>query len=183
MGNLSDLLSSLEGMGGAQAVQVLEGLLAQTGQGGTEAIRINLAHDEDGTIGISVGGRSFSFPALGTNPSNTVSSPGATAEYVPKPTLQRWQEEMAVVPGAAGEQMIRLVTHVINCLLPEARQKAKEEGDRVRQAEEEAAATAAKLKEEDTTSAAAIALPESRSSPLADAGPAIKEGDVEMGEC
>ena len=179
MGPLSDLLSHFEGMGSAQAIQILEGLLAQTGHGSAEGIRINLAQEENGTIGVSVGGRSFSFTPQ--NAPRNAGSSDITTDYVPKPTLQRWQEEMAIVPAASGVQMTRLVKHVINRLLPSAYQHAEEEAERVRIFEEEAAATAAKLKEEEMASAAAVALPESRdpTPPTMQSSPDV---DVEMGE-
>ncbi len=124
MNTFSDLLSNLEGMGGQQAVQVLEGLLTQTGSSGTQAIRIGLAQDEDGTVGISVGGRSFSISPE-SRPSDE-SPPDVAIDCVPKPTLSRWQEEFAIVPGASSEQVTNLAKHVINRLLPEARRSAEE---------------------------------------------------------
>jgi len=164
-------------MGGAQAVQVLEGLLAQGGPSGTPGFRIDLAQEEDGTIGVSVAGRSFSIVPQ----SSQLSSPSqnVTTEYTPKPTLHRWQEEMAIVPLGSNETLGRLVAHIVNRLLPSARQRAEVEAERIKRVQKEAADTAA-LKEDTVEPARMIDLPGPLASPQTVAAALIE--DVEMGE-
>jgi E3 ubiquitin-protein ligase HUWE1 len=133
IGTLSELLNTLEGMGGSQAVQILENLLSRSSPSRQDAIRINLAHEENGLIGLSIGNRSITLPAI--NPASPY--PGEpSSDYTPRPTAHRWQEELAVVPGPKADSTARLVIHIINRLLPEARSVAEEEAARLQRDEE-----------------------------------------------
>jgi E3 ubiquitin-protein ligase HUWE1 len=137
LGTLNDLLATLEGMGGSHAVHMLESVLARNGDFGNDAIRINVNHDDNGAIGLSIGGRSFNIPGTGHRPNPPASESPANG-YIPKPTSLRWQEEMAIIPGPSSDQTAKLVVHVINRLLPEARRAAEEEASRLQKQEESA---------------------------------------------
>jgi E3 ubiquitin-protein ligase HUWE1 len=128
--NLTELINTLEDVGGAQAVRALESLVGHTGPGGgTEAIRVGQGQGRPGAIGFSIGGRYFQLP----QPAPQSAIPtylDPTAEYVPAPSIRRWQEEMSICPGS-DTMVARIVVHIINRLLPEARRAAASEAARI----------------------------------------------------
>lgn len=183
---IQELISSLEGNASQEALRLLEQLIAQTRNTGAEAFRVDLAQDGEGAIALTLGGRSFHIPPP---PAPAAADQDVTFEFVPKPTNQRWLEEMAIVPGGySNSYTTRLVTHIVNRLMPEAKRLAEEEAEKQRKADleeaerrrkedEEREAAEKKKREEELESAAAIALPESRVSPP----PEVEaSGDVEM---
>lgn len=188
LSSIQELMASIDHLGGPQAVQFLENIVQQSRNTGAETIRVDLAHRNDGGFGLTIGGRSFVVaPPTRKLPSTAVE---LQAEYEPRPTMQRWQEEAQLFPYTAPEQLARLTVHLINHLLPAARKAAEEEAERLRKEEEadaekrrqeaaEAEKAAAKQREEDTSEAANVALPESRPGTAIDDA---LEDDVDMGE-
>nr|XP_019010464.1 uncharacterized protein I206_04933 [Kwoniella pini CBS 10737]OCF49245.1 hypothetical protein I206_04933 [Kwoniella pini CBS 10737] len=179
--NYNDLISAIEGMGGTEAVQMLESLITSRQLAGSEAIRIDFAQDHNGTIGLSVGGRTFALhpPQNRQAQSNEAD---VVAEFVPVPTMQRWQEDMQLATSARNELTSRLVVHVINHLMPEARRRSEEETAKQKVLEEEGTRAQAEERKMDLASAASVTLPESRQpSPEmnieADLAHAIVDGD------
>jgi E3 ubiquitin-protein ligase HUWE1 len=185
---IQELISSLEGNASQEALRLLEQLIAQTRNTGGEAFRVDLAQDAEGAIALTLGGRSFHIPPP---PAPAAADQDVTFEFVPKPTNQRWLEEMAIVPGGySNTYTTRLVTHIVNRLMPEAKRLAEDEAQKQRKADEEEAerrrkedeereAAEKQKREEELESAAAIALPESRVSPPPPEVPDAS-GDVEM---
>lgn len=128
-------------------MQVLETLAGGPGhQHGGHTIRI-----ETGSNGteVRVGNRSLHYGPGGLSGTLPMSSSNnQTIESTPQPTLNRWQEEEKIVAVIdAQDRLNRIITHVINVLLPAARaaekeakaKKAEEEALRKRKEEEEAA--------------------------------------------
>ncbi|WVF67236.1 hypothetical protein IAT40_001984 [Kwoniella sp. CBS 6097] len=178
--NLNELLTAIEGMGGSAAVQALEDLISSRQNAGPDAIRISFSQDLNGRIGLSVDGRTFSLAHPHANASSTL--PGGAvdllSEYVPVPTMQRWQEEMNLATTSRNELTSRLVLHIVNRLMPEARRRAEEEEAKNKKAEEEAAKAAAEEQSRQLESATEVALPESgQPSPIADADVAMDDED------
>ncbi|WVQ94835.1 hypothetical protein IAU59_001918 [Kwoniella sp. CBS 9459] len=176
--NLTELLTAIEGMGGSAAVQALEDLITSRQNAGPDAIRISFSQDLNGRIGLSVDGRTFSL----SHPQANASSPlpgGAVdllSEYAPVPTMQRWLEEMNLATTSRNELTSRLVLHIVNRLMPEARRRAEEEETKNKKAEEEAAKVAAEEQDKQLESAAEVALPESgQPSPVPDADVAMDD--------
>ncbi|KAJ9117613.1 hypothetical protein QFC22_004463 [Naganishia vaughanmartiniae] len=145
--DLPGLIRALDSLMGGNAMQVLETLAGGPGhQHGEHTIRI-----ETGSNGteVRVGNRSLHYGPgglSGTQP--TSNSNNQTIESTPQPTLNRWQEEEKIVAVIdAQDRLNRIITHVINVLLPVAREadreakakKAEEEALRKRKEEEEAA--------------------------------------------
>ncbi|WRT70096.1 uncharacterized protein IL334_007090 [Kwoniella shivajii] len=159
-GNYGDLISAIEGMGGTEAVQMLENLIASRQVGGTEAIRIDFAQDQNGTVGLSVGGRTFSLQPPQSH-HQQASNSDVLSEYVPVPTMQRWQEEMNMATAARTELINRLIIHIINRLMPEARRRAEEELAKIKKEEAEAAELEAEEQKKNLASATSVALPQS----------------------
>ncbi|KAK4689594.1 E3 ubiquitin-protein ligase HUWE1, partial [Tremellales sp. Uapishka_1] len=182
LNSFNDLLASIEGLVGAEAVQLLEDLVShgRRGHDPANAIRVNVSQNEDGGIGLTIGGRSFIVPPTHHRAPPQPTPADVLHEYTPKPTLQRWHDEMAVVPGTATDHSARLAAHIINRLLPEAKKQAALEAERLKEVEQAAAAEAEKKRLEELDSAAAVALPESRRSPLPEPQAPINE-DIEMG--
>lgn len=190
LSSIQELMASIDHLGGPQAVQFLESIVQQSRNTGAETIRVDLAHRNDGGFGLTIGGRSFVVaPPARKLPSNAEDLQG---EYEPRPTMQRWQEEAQLFPYTAPEQLARLIVHIINHLLPAARQAAKEEAERLakqeaidaekrRKEEAEAKEAATKQREEDTNTAANVELPVSRPDTALD--DAIDDDeDIDMGE-
>ncbi|WWD19760.1 hypothetical protein CI109_104224 [Kwoniella shandongensis] len=161
-GNYNDLLLAIEQMGGSEAVQMLENVIASRQLAGSDAIRIDFAQDQSGTIGLSVGGRTFALNNPAQRQSSTATN--VVSAYVPLATLNRWQEEMMLCSAAKPESVSRLVVHIINRLMPEARRRAEEEEARLKQAEVDAAKAEAVEKNKTLESATSVALPGSRQS-------------------
>jgi len=197
-----ELFAALQGMGGAHAVQLMETLLHRSEQAGAEAIRISFAQNTAGTIDITVGNRSFNIPSTNTRAYEPTSSDLA-AECVPKPTDQRWLEEMKLTPIQSKDHNARLVVHLVNRLLPEAKRREADEAARRKKEEEEEVERekkdeeeeAAKAKKEEMAGlevAAGVELPASRSTPApaedattapsAPSAGSAPAGDVEMSE-
>lgn len=188
LSSLSELLSSIESFAGQQAVAFVENILQRNRNHGAERIRVDLAHRQDGSFGLSIGGQSFTVPPPTRQLPNTAEE--IQYEFEPRPTMHRWQEEMNLFPYNSPDQISLIVLHIINRLLPAAREASAREAERLRKEEEElaerrrkeeeeAAAEAAKKREEEQAHAASVALPESR--PETSQGGDIDE-DIDMGE-
>ncbi|KAJ9104930.1 hypothetical protein QFC19_003725 [Naganishia cerealis] len=145
--DLPGLIRALDSLMGGNAMQVLETLAGGAGhQHGEHTIRI-----ETGSNGteVRVGNRSLHYGPGGiSGPQTTSNSNNQTIESTPQPTLNRWQEEEKIVAVIdAQDRLNKIITHVINILLPAAREaekeakakKAEEEAVRKRKEEEEAA--------------------------------------------
>jgi E3 ubiquitin-protein ligase HUWE1 len=155
-------------------MHLLQQMVEQTRTTGAEAFRVDLTQDVEGAIVLTLGGRSFHLPAPSTRTSATED---VTTDFVPKPTLQRWLEEMSIVPaGYSNTYTTRLVMHIVNRLMPEAKKRADEDAEKQKKADEEEEALLTKMeeekkaqakreREEELLSAAAVALPESRVTP------------------
>ncbi|OCF61440.1 hypothetical protein L486_01088 [Kwoniella mangroviensis CBS 10435] len=175
--NYQELLSAIEVMGGVEAVQMIENLITSRHLAGSEAIRIDFAQDHNGTVGLSVGGQTFALrPPQGRQThQQQLADSDVLAEFFPVPTMQRWQESMQLAILARNELTSRLVIHVVNRLMPEARRRAEEEEAKNKKAEEEAARAEAEEQKKNLESAASVALPESRQpSPVEDADVAME---------
>lgn len=194
----SDSLDSLHERMGPEASRLIETVLQRHRHTGRQDLRIGYSQGPDGSISLQIDGRTHNFPAPDRQNSNAEqpSVPiNITADFVPKPTAQRYHDEMFI----CGEDSAKLVNHVINRLLPEAKvraaqeaEKQKEEDAKIKKAAEENEAKAqaeaeAKKKEEAqkaeeqaaadataTAAAASVALPESRTE--------TPSQDVEMAE-
>ena len=81
LSSLSDLISSIEGLGGPQAVQFLESVVHQSRHSGADTIRVDLAHRSDGGFGLSIGGRSISVAP----PSRTLPSTPEEVQFLSQP--------------------------------------------------------------------------------------------------
>ena len=122
---------------GPDAARLVENILMRHRDAGRTALSIGMASTPDGGIAIEIGGRRYRFPA----PSQQTRTEAAAAadldissEFIPKPTLQRWHDEMAV----CGDDSVKLVNHIINRLLPEAKIIAAAEAEKTKKAEQEA---------------------------------------------
>ncbi|WWC91853.1 uncharacterized protein L201_006800 [Kwoniella dendrophila CBS 6074] len=177
--NYNDLISAIEEMGGNEAVQMLESLITSRQLAGNEAIRIDFAQDHNGTIGLSVGGRNFALHPPHGGRQQSSSNSDVLAEFIPVPTMQRWQEGMQLATSARNELTSRLVVHVINHLMPEARRSAEEEELRNKKEEEEAAKAEAEGQKKELESATGVALPESRQ-PSPEIGDAAVQEDADV---
>ncbi|WVR09546.1 hypothetical protein IAU60_006615 [Kwoniella sp. DSM 27419] len=91
---------------------------------GSQAIRIDFAQDETGHIGLTVNGRSL---PLNGHVQQVPRNVDLLLEYAPRPTKQRWLEEMNLATTSRNETSSRLVIHLVNRLLPDARRRADEE--------------------------------------------------------
>ena len=196
-----NLMESLQSMlrstampsGPSQMLEIIERLMARLNQQVTHNMQIRVSSEANGSIGLAIGDQSYNLgPSSPTAPEVAIEE--LTTEYVPKPTMHRWQDEMSVIPGSPTLMTSRLVNHIVNRLLPEARRRAEQEAAVLKAAEEEAAKEAAKRAEEEAvkkaeedarkaeeeakkaeedrqrleaeaSTAAAVALPESRASP------------------
>lgn len=139
-----ELFSTIEGMGGPQAVRMMESLIQRSERsGGHDPIRISFAHGEDGVVDVTIGGRSF---PINTRPQAPVEPTPAdiTMELGPKPSAQRWNEEAKLSPNGTRELLSRVVVHMINHLLPAATKRQQEMEEKRKQEEE-----AAKKKQEE----------------------------------
>ena len=136
-------------MGGAPAVHLMERVLAQTGSAAAQAIRIDFTQGDNGGIGLSIGGRSFQIPSQHSRQNSFTHNDVAT-DFVPKPTSQRWQEEMALAPGHTKRSLARIVLHVVNQLLPSARHRAKDSAAQAVRSEAEIPEAIADLPEKDS---------------------------------
>ncbi|ORX40510.1 hypothetical protein BD324DRAFT_596040 [Kockovaella imperatae] len=187
--NLQNMLRTNNGGGGpGQMLEMIERLLQRINHQATHNMQIRLSSEANGSIGLSIGDRNYNF-GPSSSPTETTAE-DVTAEYVPKPTMHRWQEEMSVIPGNSSVMVTRLVHHIINRLLPDARKRAEEmeaaeaaaDAERAKQAaeaESAARAAAAEAAEAAQSEAAAVALPASRGSPAPDATPPTEEVEME----
>lgn len=197
MGEIISTIDNLIGDNGA-AIRLLEQLVnRQRPTNGQETIRIGLASSNaDGGPGQILGGFSINPDGvvgrhadlnalLESRPggSSHSHSHGSRSEFVPLPTIQRWLDEERITQGRFGPQRTTdLLTHVVNALLPAAREavqkaqeaeKAEEEERQKKQkekAEEEEEAAKAKAAAEDATKAEAT-LAAARDSSSASATP------------
>lgn len=122
----NELYAALEGMGGSHAVRLLESLLARSERNGMDAVRISFSQAENGTIDVSIGNRSFNLPHAPPQAAGETTS-NLPIDSTPKPTVERWQEEATLAPIHAKVIHERIVQHLVNRLLPQARQRAEEE--------------------------------------------------------
>lgn len=154
-------MSSVQSFGGAQAVRFLQDIVQSSRHSGHETLRVDLARDNDGVVGLSIGGRSYTFPNPSSAPRPPVTPEKLQAEYKPRPTMQRWQDEQGIFPYTAPEQISRIVAHTLNRLLPEAKARCEEDAKRKAKAaeEEEKQKKAEQEKEAAEAAAAAAAAP------------------------
>lgn len=105
----------------------------------------------------------------------------------PVPTLGRWTQELSSFGGMAQETQSRLVVHIVNALLPAAREEAAKEEERVRAETAAQQAAEVKARQEELSAALTVPLPESRASPLpppvSGSIESDRPGDVDMGQC
>lgn len=174
----SDGSGSFEQRMGPEAARVVENILHRSQNTGQRDIRLGFNTAPDGSINLQFNGHVWSFPSPERQQALAAEAPAEIAsEFIPKPSSQRWQDEMAL----CGEDSSKLINHIINRLLPEAKIRAAAEEAKIKKAEEEAEKKAeekrkadeeAKVKEdaqkasaEPTPAVAApaeVALPESR---------------------
>jgi len=176
---------------GPDAARLVENILARHRDAGRTALSIGMATTPDGGIAIEIGGRRYRFPPPAQQTRTEAASAtdiDISAEFIPKPTLQRWHDEMAV----CGDDSSKLVNHIINRLLPDAKiaaaaadEKTKKDEQAVKEAEEKAQGEARELelvkakeaeveREASALAAAAVALPDSRvPTPLQDVEMAV----------
>ncbi|KAJ9092936.1 hypothetical protein QFC21_006648 [Naganishia friedmannii] len=142
--DLPGLIRALDSLMGGNAMQVLETLAGGPGhQHGEHTIRIETG---SGGTEVRVGNRSLHYGPGGLSGTLPISnSNNQTIESTPQPTLNRWQEEEKIVAVIdAQDRLNRIITHVINVLLPAAREAEKEA--KAKKAEEE---TVRKRKEDE----------------------------------
>jgi E3 ubiquitin-protein ligase HUWE1 len=111
------------------------------------SLRIGLSDTPDGGVHLDIGGRRYTFPPAnqqGRGETAAEAEDDITGEFIPKPTAPRWHDEMHI----CGEDSAKLVNHIINRLLPEARKVAAKNAEELKKKEEEAAVAAAKAEEE-----------------------------------
>lgn len=177
-GGVPEIISTIDNLIGdnGAAIRLLEQLVARSQQGGHggETIRIGLASAAaGGGPGPIVGGFSINRDGVvgrhgdlssllegrpGSNSHRDMSS-SSKSEFVPLPTMQRWLDEERITQGRFSAQRITdLTVHVVNTLLPAAREaarKAKEaetaEEERLRKQAEETAQKAAQAMAESLT--------------------------------
>jgi len=180
-----ELFSTIEGMGGPQAVRMMESLIQRSERsGGHDPIRISFARGEDGVVDVTIGGRSFPINTRPQAPAEPTPA-DITMELGPKPSAQRWNEEAKLSPNGTREMLSRVVIHMINHLLPAAK-KRQEEAEEKRKKEEEVAKKKqeeedkkreeeqkkkdeedAKKRKEEVELAMSVDLPPSRATPVA----------------
>jgi hypothetical protein len=203
-GGVPEIISTIDNLIGdnGAAIRLLEQLVARSHQGGHggETIRIGLASAAaGGGPGPIVGGFSINRDGVvgrhGDLSSLLEGRPGSGAhrdlstssknEFVPLPTTQRWLDEERITQGRFSTQRIAdLTIHVVNALLPAAREavrKAKEadavEEERSRkQAEEDAAKAAAQTATEAAAAAAAAQPSPEAAAATASPAPAAASG-------
>lgn len=222
-GGMTEIISTIDNLIGdnGAAIRLLEQLVNR-GRGtgtGQETIRIGLASAAagGGAPGPIVGGFSINRDGLvgrhGDLASLLEGRPGAAAhresassknEFVPMPTMQRWLDEERITQGRFSTQRIAdLTVHVVNALLPAAREavrkakeaEAAEEEKRQAQAKEDAAKAVADAKAPVEAEAAAPAATSSVNAPASvaasdapaptetsEAAPASATADVQMSE-
>ncbi|ORY33382.1 hypothetical protein BCR39DRAFT_491673 [Naematelia encephala] len=157
-----ELLEALEGRGVLPSTQLIENLLGRAHRHHVDSVRIDISTDNGGSIGLSIPG-----PAGLDAPSTS----NEGVEVSPESTVRRWDQEMAMRPHV--DPQARLVAHIVNRLLPEARKRADDESRRQQEAEAETVAVAPSEHNEEPKPASAALVSES---------PQIQEGpDVEMG--
>lgn len=188
MGEIISTIDNLIGDNGA-AIRLLEQLVnRQRPTNGQETIRIGLASSNaDGGPGQILGGFSINPDGvvgrhadlntlLESRPggSSHSHSHGSKSEFVPLPTIQRWLDEERITQGRfAPQRTTDLLTHVVNVLLPAAREavrkaqeaeKAGEEERQEKEKEEEGAAKAKAAAEDATKAEATLAAARDSSS-------------------
>lgn len=157
----------MEQSGSVEAMAALDALTSQRLHT-NDPMRIDLAEDADGGISLRIGNRQFHVPAPARS---APSQPDLVAEFTPRSTMQRWLEEFAIVPSREGDMTSRLVMHLVNRMMPEAKLLA-EEAEKKRKEEEAEADAKPEFAEEaaqgeigDVVTASAVPLPESRATP------------------
>jgi E3 ubiquitin-protein ligase HUWE1 len=129
---VNDLLRDIQQMRTPESMAALDALMTSHRANGQVPVQIDMHADAD-HIGIRIDGRTFNL----TRPAANAPPPDITSEFLPRQTMSRWLEEWNVIPGCdLPEQSARLVMHIVNRLMPEAKKAAE-------QAEEEAAKKAA----------------------------------------
>lgn len=122
--------------------------MANRQQNGMGSNQLAFSRNHDGSMSVSINGRVYTVGGQ----SRSVASPNVAAEFVPMTTSQRWQEELNMLPMSRNEASSRLVVHIVNHLLPEARRQAAEKEVLDKKAEEDrkaSAISAGKNKEND----------------------------------
>ena len=127
LSSFNDLIAGVGSAGGSvqeQALDLIERLLGRIGHH-SRAVQIRLSGDDQGNIGLSIGDQSYNLAAPTSPRSPGPEADDITPEYIPKPSLQRWHEEMSVCPGNTPDVATRMVNHLVNLLLPAAKQRAE----------------------------------------------------------
>lgn len=131
----SDGSGSIESRMGPEAARLVENILHRSQHTGQRDIRLGFNTAPDGSINLQINGNVYSFPSPDRQHASATDAPAEIAsEFIPKPSSQRWQDEMAL----CGEDSSKLVNHIINRLLPEAKARAAAEEEKMKKAEEEA---------------------------------------------
>lgn len=147
MSSTDDGLGSLEERMGPEAARLIESVLHRHRHAGRHDLRIGFSQAPDGGVGLQIDGRVYTFPPPDRQNGDQQPSQSPldiSTEFIPKPSMQRWHDEMVV----CGEDSAKLVNHIINRLLPEARERAQEEAEKAKKAEDEAQVAEAKAEEE-----------------------------------
>ena len=126
----TDMLQTIEGLVGGDAMQLVEELMQRTGGAigdirvevpGTSALLGNLDRAQ-----VHRHGRGLTASVRLRDPRTGESRPEAP-EFGPQPTSQRWAEEAKIIHGKhLQDRMQRICNHVTLSLTAEAREKAKE---------------------------------------------------------
>lgn len=109
-------------MGGTDTIQMLENFVANRQHNGIGPNQLAFSRNHDGSMSVSINGRVYTVGGQSRN----ITSPNVNPEFVPMTTSQRWQEELHMLPMSRNEASSRLVVHIVNHLLPEARRQAAE---------------------------------------------------------
>lgn len=133
-------------MRGTDTIQMLENFVANRQHNVMGSNQLAFSRNHDGSMSVSINGRVYTVGGQSRN----VTSPNVAAEFVPMTTSQRWQEELNMLPMSRNEASSRLVVHIVNHLLPEARRQAaeKEVMDKEAEADRKTSATSAEKIEE-----------------------------------
>jgi len=142
------LMATIEGiMGGpGNATRLLGQLLAQNGPRGAIGVAVpagalppgaaammGFEPTRGGTGNVPGSGRAHRTAFDGRPESRSSSDPFSSQEFVPLPTAQRWLDEERITQGRfVASRLGKLTNHVVNALIPAAREvarKIKEEDD------------------------------------------------------
>lgn len=138
---VNDLLRDIQAMRTPESIAALDALMSSHRAHGQVPVQIDLHADAD-HIGIRIDGRTFNL----TRPGANSPPPDITSEFLPRQTMTRWMEEWNILPGCdMPDQSARLVMHIVNRLMPEAKKAAEKAAE---EAAKKAAEDAKKAEEE-----------------------------------